>query len=161
MRIPTYTAKFNPSNRAPGASIRARKSFSVAQAEIDKAAPLNAFLGEVAEISLGRYRVAEELKLEENLLAAATQLASLENVMANDANIYSVLDGDQPRWNQQVNEIKKTLQNNIGTNLNSRLKFESKFNIAENSARTRLRKKVDAAIAARAAAAQKQAETAL
>ena len=161
MRIPTYTAKFNPSNRAPGASIRARKSFSVAQAEIDKASPLNAFLGEVAEISLGRYRVAEELKLEENLLAAATQLASLENVMANDANIYSVLDGDQPRWNQQVNEIKKTLQNNIGTNLNSRLKFESKFNIAENSARTRLRKKVDAAIAARAAAAQKQAETAL
>ena len=110
MRIPTYTAKFNPSNRAPGASIRARKSFSVAQAEIDKAAPLTAFLGEVAEISLGRYRVAEELKLEENLLAAATQLASLENVMANDANIYSVLDGDQPRWNQQVNEIKKTLQ---------------------------------------------------
>ena len=161
MRIPTYTAKFNPSNRVPGASIRARKSFSVAQAEIDKAAPLTAFLGEVAEISLGRYRVAEELKLEENLLAAATQLASLENVMANDANIYSVLDGDQPRWNQQVNEIKKTLQNNIGTNLNSRLKFESKFNIAENSARTRLRKKVDAAIAARAAAAQKQAETAL
>jgi hypothetical protein len=161
MRIPTYTAKFDPSNRAPGASIRARKSFSVAQAEIDKASPLNAFLGEVAEISLGRYRVAEELKLEENLLAAATQLASLENVMANDANIYSVLDGDQPRWNQQVNEIKKTLQNNIGTNLNSRLKFESKFNIAENSARTRLRKKVDAAIAARAAAAQKQAETAL
>jgi len=161
MRIPTYTAKFNPSNRVPGASIRARKSFSVAQAEIDKAAPLNAFLSEVAEISLGRYRVAEELKLEENLLAAATQLASLENVMANDANIYSVLDGDQPRWNQQVNEIKKTLQNNIGTNLNSRLKFESKFNIAENSARTRLRKKVDAAIAARAAAAQKQAETAL
>tara|TARA_R100000234_G_scaffold73172_1_gene45146 strand:+ start:1062 stop:3179 length:2118 start_codon:yes stop_codon:yes gene_type:complete len=161
MRIPTYTAKFNPSNRVPGASIRARKSFSVAQAEIDKAAPLNAFLSEVAEISLGRYRVAEQLKLEENLLAAATQLASLENVMANDANIYSVLDGDQPRWNQQVNEIKKTLQNNIGTNLNSRLKFESKFNIAENSARTRLRKKVDAAIAARAAAAQKQAETAL
>ena len=161
MRIPTYTAKFDPSNRAPGASIRARKSFSVAQAEIDKASPLNAFLGEVAEISLGRYRVAEELKLEENLLAAATQLASLENVMANDANIYSVLDGDQPRWNQQVNEIKTTLQNNIGTNLNSRLKFESKFNIAENSARTRLRKKVDAAIAARAAAAQKQAETAL
>ena len=161
MRIPTYTAKFNPSNRAPGASIRARKSFSVAQAEIDKAAPLNAFLSEVAEISLGRYRVAEQLKLEENLLAVATQLASLENVMANDANIYSVLDGDQPRWNQQVNEIKKTLQNNIGTNLNSRLKFESKFNIAENSARTRLRKKVDAAIAARAAAAQKQAETAL
>ena len=161
MRIPTYTAKFNPSNRANCASIRARKSFIVEQAEIDKASPLNAFLGEVAEISLGRYRVAEELKLEENLLAAATQLASLENVMANDANIYSVLDGDQPRWNQQVNEIKKTLQNNIGTNLNSRLKFESKFNIAENSARTRLRKKVDAAIAARAAAAQKQAETAL
>jgi len=158
MRIPTYTAKFNPSNRAPGASIRARKSFSVAQSEIDKAAPLNAFLGEVAEISLGRYRVAEELKLEENLLAAATQLASLENVMANDANIYSVLDGDQPRWNQQVNEIKTTLQNNIGTNLNSRLKFESKFNIAENSARTRLRKKVDAAIAARAALALKQKE---
>ena len=58
MRIPTYTASFNPSNRAPGASIRARKSFSVAQAELDKAAPINEFSNQVAAVALQRYRVA-------------------------------------------------------------------------------------------------------
>jgi len=160
MRIPTYTANFNPSNRAPGASIRARKSFSVAKAELDKAAPVNEFVNQVREVALQRYRVAEELKLDENLLAASDQLRQLEYNMGRDSNIYSVLDGDNPRWNQQVSEIKATLRSNIGTNLNSVMKFESKFNIAEQGARLRLRSKIDTAIAARAALALKQAENA-
>ena len=160
MRIPTYTANFNHSNRAPGASIRARKSFSVAKAELDKAAPVNEFVNQVREVALQRYRVAEELKLDENLLAASDQLRQLEYNMGRDSNIYSVLDGDNPRWNQRVAEIKATLRSNIGTNLNSVMKFESKFNIAEQGARLRLRSKIDTAIAARAALALKQAENA-
>lgn len=161
MRIPTYTASFNPSNRAPGASIRARKSFRVAQAELDKAAPVNEFVNQVREVALQRYRVAEELKLDENLLAASDQLRQLEYDMGRDSNIYSVLDGDNPRWQQRVAEIKATLRNNIGTNVNSVMKFESKFNIAEQSARLRLRSKIDTAIAARAALAKKQKENAV
>tara|TARA_R100001443_G_scaffold15093_2_gene24908 strand:- start:5964 stop:8045 length:2082 start_codon:yes stop_codon:yes gene_type:complete len=161
MRIPTYTASFNPSNRAPGASIRARKSFSVAKAELDKAAPVNEFVNQVREVALQRYRVAEELKLDENLLAASDQLRQLEYDMGRDSNIYSVLDGDNPRWQQRVAEIKATLRNNIGTNVNSVMKFESKFNIAEQGARLRLRSKIDTAIAARAALAKKQKENAV
>lgn len=161
MRIPTYTAQFNPSNRAPGASIRARKSFSVAQAELDKAAPVNEFANQVAAVALQRYRVAEELKLDENLLAASDQLSQLEYNMGRDSNIYSVLDGDNPRWQQKVAEIKATLRNNIGTNVNSVMKFESKFNIAEQGARLRLRSRIDTAIAARAALAKKQKENAV
>ena len=90
-------------------------------------------------------------------MAASDQLRQLEYDMGRDSNIYSVLDGDKPRWQQKVAEIKATLRNNIGTNVNSVMKFESKFNIAEQGARLRLRSKIDTAIAARAALALKQA----
>ena len=157
MRIPIYKANFNPSNRAPGTSIRARKDFSGVKAKLDQSNVLGEFLGNVSEIALTRYRVAEELKLNENLLAAESSIRQLEYNMSRDNNPYSVLDGENPRWFSQIEEIKKTLRGNIGTNVNSVSKFLAKFNMAEMSARLRLRPKIDATIAARAALAKKQA----
>ena len=157
MRIPIYKANFNPSNRAPGTSIRARKDFSGVKAKLDQSNVLGEFLGNVSEIALTRYRVAEELKLNENLLAAESSIRQLEYNMERDNNPYSVLDGENPRWFSQIEEIKKTLRANIGTNVNSVSKFLAKFNMAEMSSRLRLRPKIDAVIAARAAAAKKQA----
>ena len=157
MKIPIYKANFNPSNRAPGTSIRARKDLSGVKAKLDQSNVLGEFLGNVSEIALTRYRVAEELKLNENLLAAENSIRQLEYNMGRDNNPYSVLDGENPRWFSQIEEIKKTLRGNIGTNVNSVSKFLAKFNMAEMSARLRLRPKIDAVIAARAAAAKKQA----
>jgi hypothetical protein len=157
LRIPIYKANFNPSNRAPGTSIRARKDFSGVKAKLEQSNVLGEFLGNVSEIALTRYRVAEELKLNENLLAAESSIRQLEYNMGRDNNPYSVLDGENPRWFSQIEEIKKTLRGNIGTNVNSVSKFLAKFNMAEMSARLRLRPKIDASIAARAALAKKQA----
>ena len=157
MRIPIYKANFNPSNRAPGTSIRARKDFSGVKAKLEQSNVFGEFLDNVSEIALTRYRVAEELKLNENLLAAENSIRQLEYNMGRDNNPYSVLDGENPRWFSQIEEIKKTLRGNIGTNVNSVSKFLAKFNMAEMSARLRLRPKIDAAIAARAALAKKQA----
>ena len=157
MRIPIYKANFNPSNRAPGTSIRARKDFSGVKAKLEQSNVFGEFLGNVSEIALTRYRVAEELKLNENLLAAESSIRQLEYNMGRDNNPYSVLDGENPRWFSQIEEIKKTLRGNIGTNVNSVSKFLAKFNMAEMGARLRLRPKIDASIAARAALAKKQA----
>ena len=157
MKIPIYKANFNPTNRAPGTSISARKDLSGVKAKLDQSNVFGEFLGNVSEIALTRYRVAEELKLNENLLAAESSIRQLEYNMGRDNNPYSVLDGENPRWFSQIEEIKKTLRGNVGTNVNSVSKFLAKFNMAEMGARLRLRPKIDATIAARAALAKKQA----
>jgi hypothetical protein len=150
MRIPVYRSEIAATSEAPGRSIGARMRGSVlAQAELQKGEVLGEVLGQVGAYAKMRYKVAEETKLNEGLLAATEGLNMAARDFARSDQPYNVLDGESPLWNEESQSIREKVLEALGPNRFTRRAFEERFGQMELDARFKLRgvldKKIDAA----------------
>ena len=150
MRIPVYRSEIAATSEAPGRSIGARMRGSVlAQAELQKGEVLGEVLGQVGAYAKMRYKVAEETKLNEGLLAATEGLNVAARDFARSDQPYNVLDGENPLWNEESQGIRDKVLEALGPNRFTRRAFEERFGQMELDARFKLRgvldKKIDAA----------------
>lgn len=150
MRIPVYRSEIAATSEAPGRSIGARMRGSVlAQAELQKGEVLGEVLGQVGAYAKMRYKVAEETKLNEGLLAATEGLNVAARDFARSDRPYNVLDGENPLWNEESQGIRDKVLEALGPNRFTRRAFEERFGQMELDARFKLRgvldKKIDAA----------------
>ncbi len=150
MRIPVYRSEIAATSEAPGRSIGARMRGSVlAQAELQKGEVLGEVLGQVGAYAKMRYKVAEETKLNEGLLAATEGLNMAARDFARSDQPYNVLDGENPLWNEESQSIRDKVLEALGPNRFTRRAFEERFGQMELDARFKLRgvldKKIDAA----------------
>ena len=150
MRIPVYRSEIAATSEAPGRSIGARMRGSVlAQAELQKGEVLGEVLGQVGAYAKMRYKVAEETKLNEGLLAATEGLNMAARDFARSDQPYNVLDGENPLWNEESQSIREKVLEALGPNRFTRRAFEERFGQMELDARFKLRgvldKKIDAA----------------
>lgn len=150
MRIPVYRSEIAATSEAPGRSIGARMRGSVlAQAELQKGEVLGEALGQVGAYAKMRYKVAEETKLNEGLLAATEGLNMAARDFARSDRPYNVLDGENPLWNEESQGIREKVLEALGPNRFTRRAFEERFGQMELDARFKLRgvldKKIDAA----------------
>jgi hypothetical protein len=150
MRIPVYRSEIAATSEAPGRSIGARMRGSVlAQAELQKGEVLGEVLGQVGAYAKMRYKVAEETKLNEGLLAATEGLNVAARDFARSDQPYNVLDGENPLWNEESQSIREKVLEALGPNRFTRRAFEERFGQMELDARFKLRgvldKKIDAA----------------
>jgi hypothetical protein len=150
MRIPVYRSEIAATSEAPGRSIGARMRGSVlAQAELQKGEVLGEVLGQVGAYAKMRYKVAEETKLNEGLLAATEGLNMAARDFARSDQPYNVLDGENPLWNEESQSIRDKVLEALGPNRFTRRAFEERFGQMELDARFKLRgvldRKIDAA----------------
>lgn len=150
MRIPVYRSEIAATSEAPGRSIGARMRGSVlAQAELQKGEVLGEALGQVGAYAKMRYKVAEETKLNEGLLAATEGLNMAARDFARSDRPYNVLDGENPLWNEESQGIREKVLEALGPNRFTRRAFEERFGQMELDARFKLRgvldRKIDAA----------------
>jgi len=150
MRIPVYRSEIAATSEAPGRSIGARMRGSVlAQAELQKGEVLGEVLGQVGAYAKMRYKVAEETKLNEGLLAATEGLNVAARDFARSDQPYNVLDGENPLWNEESQSIRDKVLEVLGPNRFTRRAFEERFGQMELDARFKLRgvldRKIDAA----------------
>lgn len=150
MRIPVYRSEIAATSEAPGRSIGARMRGSVlAQAELQKGEVLGEVLGQVGAYAKMRYKVAEETKLNEGLLAATEGLNMAARDFARSDQPYNVLDGENPLWNEESQGIRDKVLEALGPNRFTRRAFEERFGQMELDARFKLRgvldRKIDAA----------------
>ncbi len=150
MRIPVYRSEIAATSEAPGRSIGARMRGSVlAQAELQKGEVLGEVLGQVGAYAKMRYKVAEETKLNEGLLAATEGLNVAARDFARSDQPYNVLDGENPLWNEESQGIRDKVLEALGPNRFTRRAFEERFGQMELDARFKLRgvldRKIDAA----------------
>ena len=150
MRIPVYRSEIAATSEAPGRSIGARMRGSVlAQAELQKGEVLGEVLSQVGAYAKMRYKVAEETKLNEGLLAATEGLNVAARDFARSDQPYNVLDGENPLWNEESQGIRDKVLEALGPNRFTRRAFEERFGQMELDARFKLRgvldRKIDAA----------------
>lgn len=121
----------------------------LAQAELQKGEVLGEVLGQVGAYAKMRYKVAEETKLNEGLLAATEGLNVAARDFARSDRPYNVLDGENPLWNEESQGIRDKVLEALGPNRFTRRAFEERFGQMELDARFKLRgvldKKIDAA----------------
>jgi hypothetical protein len=121
----------------------------LAQAELQKGEVLGEVLGQVGAYAKMRYKVAEETKLNEGLLAATEGLNVAARDFARSDQPYNVLDGENPLWNEESQSIREKVLEALGPNRFTRRAFEERFGQMELDARFKLRgvldKKIDAA----------------
>jgi hypothetical protein len=140
MRIPVYRSEIAATSEAPGRSIGARMRGSVlAQAELQKGEVLGEVLGQVGAYAKMRYKVAEETKLNEGLLAATEGLNMAARDFARSDQPYNVLDGENPLWNEESQSIREKVLEALGPNRFTRRAFEERFGQMELDARFKLR----------------------
>jgi hypothetical protein len=121
----------------------------LAQAELQKGEVLGEVLGQVGAYAKMRYKVAEETKLNEGLLAATEGLNMAARDFARSDQPYNVLDGENPLWNEESQGIRDKVLEALGPNRFTRRAFEERFGQMELDARFKLRgvldRKIDAA----------------
>jgi len=150
MRIPVYRSRATATSEAPGRSIGARMRGDIlAQAELQKGKVVSEAINQVGAYASMRYKVAEETKLNEGLLAATEGLAMSSRDLLNSGKLYNVLDGNNPLWSQQSESIRNKVLDALGPNRFTRKAFEERFGQMELNERLKLRgtldRKIDAA----------------
>lgn len=157
MKIPQYTSQATPSSEAPGRSFSARmQTEPYVQAELQKGRVIGEALGQAAFYADTRYKMAREARLNDALLAADEQLRDETEALSKVPNLHSVLDGDNPLWNKNVDGIRKTLRATIGKDREALRAFDERFKQAEMSSRYKLRGVVDQKIKAQIALQRKR-----
>jgi hypothetical protein len=157
MRIPVFRAEGGATTEAPGRSIRARMSaqpfVNAALAQGDTIAAVAQAAGQYAET---RYKVAIETRLNESLLGADETLRTRADELARSNDYTRALDGEDPIWMRETQEIRQRLLDDIGGDVYARQQFEARYGQIEMQNRFRLRGEVDRRIQAAAAASVTQ-----
>lgn len=157
MRIPVFTAQGGATTEAPGRSIRSRMSaqpfIAAAQAQGNLVSTVAESVGQYAET---RYKVLTENQLNEALLGADETLRNRADELAKSAEYGRALDGDDPVWSRETEEIRNQLLDQVGGDVYARSQFEARFGQLELQNRFRLRGAIDRRIQADAAASYTQ-----
>lgn len=157
MRIPVYTAQGAATTEAPGRSIRSRMNaqpfIAAAQAQGNLVSTVAEAAGQYAET---RYKVLTENQLNEALLGADETLRTRAEELAQSSDYGRALDGDDPIWNRETEEIRGRLLDQVGGDVYARSQFEARFGQLELQNRFRLRGAIDRRIQADAAASYTQ-----
>ena len=144
MRIPVYTAEGRATREAPGRSIRARQSIQqVMAAEEAKAAPALALAESANEYAKVRYKIETENNLNEALLDAQEALRERRKELEKAPNYHNVLDGDDPIWTRETQELKNSLLDKVGRDRYAQQQFNSRFGQLELQNRFALRDGID------------------
>lgn len=156
MRIPVYTAEGQVTREAPGQQIRARISpQQVAQAELAKSAPAKELLSQAGKYAETRYKIETENNLNEALLDAQEALRERRDELEKSDNYHNVLDGDDPVWTRETEDLKQGLLEKVGRDKYALQQFNARFNQLELQNRFSLRDGIDRRI--EIAAAQNRA----
>ena len=144
MKIPVYTAQASVTREAPGRQIRARQSPSaMAQAELDKQKPMGAALKAAGDYAQTRYKIQTENNLNEALLDAQEALRERRKELEKDPDYNNILDGDNPIWNKETDQLKRELLKKVGKDRYALQQFNSRFGNLELQNRFALRDAVD------------------
>lgn len=157
MRIPVFRAQGGATTEAPGRSIRARMD---AAPFVNAALRQGEVVGEVAsavgQYAETRYKVAIETRLNESLMGADETLRTRAQELAESNDYTRALDGDDPIWSRETQEVRQRLLDDIGGDIYARQQFEARFGQIEMQNRFRLRGDVDRRIQAASAASATQ-----
>lgn len=157
MKIPTYTATARTTTEAPGRSLNVRMNAQpFIQAELAKGDVVAAAADQVGQYAATRYKVITENNLNEALLGAEETLRTRAYELAQSNDYSKALDGDDPIWQRDVQEIKNTLRDKIGGNVYALQQFDARFGQLELTQRFSLRGVIDRKIEAAAAAGREQ-----
>lgn len=144
MKIPEYTAQATVTREAPGRRITARQSPSaMAQAELDKQKPMSAALKAAGEYAKTRYNIQTENNVNEALLDAQEALRERRKELEKDPDYNNILDGDNPIWNKETDQLKRDLLKKVGSDRYALQQFNSRFGNLELQNRFALRDAVD------------------
>jgi hypothetical protein len=144
MKIPEYTAQATVTREAPGRRITARQSPSaMAQAELDKQKPMSAALKAAGEYAKTRYNIQTENNLNDALLDAQEALRERRKELEKDPDYNNILDGDNPIWNKETDQLKRDLLKKVGKDRYALQQFNSRFGNLELQNRFALRDAVD------------------
>ena len=144
MKIPIYeTGRVGGSNTLPGVSRTARKNpGAMAQAELDKAAPLLTAFEAATSFMVQRQKMATNILYNETLLSGETQLRELAFRLEKDPDVTNVMDRDS-KWVRESEDIRLTLFDKLSGNQAAQAKFNAGFKRSELQLRFQLRNAVD------------------
>ena len=145
MKIPVYQpGRVGGGNTLPGVSFSARKNpGAMAQAEMDKAAPLLTAMNVATQFAQKRYELTRDNLLSEALLQSQKELRMTSRELANSDNPNLVMDGENPIWNEQSQRIKEKAQNKLLKDKYSQNVFNQRFAQAEMQNSFWLRDQID------------------
>ncbi len=144
MKIPRYTAQATVTREAPGRRISARQSpTAMAQAELDKTKPMQAALQAAGDYAQTRYKIQTENNLNEALLDGQEALRERRKELEKDPDYNNILDGDNPIWNKETDQLKRDLLKKVGKDRYAIQQFNSRFGNLELQNRFALRDAVD------------------
>jgi hypothetical protein len=153
MRIPVFRAEGGATTEAPGRSIRSRMDAApFVNAALRQGEVVGELASAVGQYADTRYKVAIENRLNESLLGADETLRTRADELAESNDYTRALDGDDPIWMRETQEVRQRLLDNIGGDVYARQQFEARFGQIEMQNRFRLRGEVDRRIQAAAAA---------
>ena len=148
MRIPVFRTRAAATQEAPGRSIQARMRGDVlAQAELQKVSVGQEMVAQIGEYAKMRYKEAEELKLNEALLAAEDGIRTASRDLSRSSQLYNIFEGEN-LWDQQTSAIRDQALDALGGNRFTRQKFLERYGQMEVTSRFQLRGVVDRKIEA-------------
>ena len=148
MRIPVFRTRAAATQEAPGRSIQARMRGDVlAQAELQKVSVGQEMVAQIGEYAKMRYKEAEELKLNEALLAAEDGIRTALRDLSRSSQLYNIFEGEN-LWDQQTSAIRDQALDALGGNRFTRQKFLERYGQMEVTSRFQLRGVVDRKIEA-------------
>jgi HEPN domain-containing protein len=148
MRIPVFRTRAVATQEAPGRSIQARmRGDLLAQAELQKASVGQEMVAQIGEYAKMRYKEAEELKLNEALLAAEDGIRTASRDLSRSSQLYNIFEGEN-LWDQQTSAIRDQALDALGGNRFTRQKFLERYGQMEVTSRFQLRGVVDRKIEA-------------
>ena len=116
MRIPVFRTRAAATQEAPGRSIQARMRGDVlAQAELQKVSVGQEMVAQIGEYAKMRYKEAEELKLNEALLAAEDGIRTASRDLSRSSQLYNIFEGEN-LWDQQTSAIRDQALDALGGN---------------------------------------------
>lgn len=157
MRIPVYRAEGGVTTQAPGRSIQARKN---AQPFVNAALAQGQVVSEVAnqvgQYAATRYKILTENNLNEALLGAEETMRTRAKELLESNDYRNALDGDDPIWTREMEEVKSELRDRIGGDRYALQQFDARFGQMELTQRFSLRSAIDTKIQQAAARARAQ-----
>ena len=144
MKIPVYqTGRVGGGTTLPGVSRTARKNpNAMAQAELNKAAPLLTAMEAATSFMVQRQKMATNILYNETLLSGEAQLRDLAFQLEKDPDVTNVMDRDS-KWVRESEDIRLTLFDKLSGNQAAQAKFNVGFKNSELQLRFQLRNAVD------------------
>ena len=157
MRIPVYRAEGGVTTQAPGRSFTARKNAQpFVNAALAQGQVVSEAANQVGQYAATRYKVITENNLNEALLGAEETLRTRSAELLDSSDYAKALDGDDPIWPREMEEVKQELRERIGGDRYALQQFDARFGQMELTQRFSLRSQIDTKIQQAAARARAQ-----